>query len=46
MAFKLGNSDESLDVIAKKFGLEPLISRRLYNDVAFIYKLISELCMS
>lgn len=32
-----------MDVIAKKIGVEPLTSRRHYNDVAFIFKLISGL---
>jgi len=33
--------DVSLDIIAMKFGLESMASRRLYNDIAFVHKLIN-----
>ncbi|KAF0772688.1 Uncharacterized protein FWK35_00032895 [Aphis craccivora] len=34
-------ADVGLDAIAKELGLEPITTRCLYNDVSFIYKLIS-----
>jgi len=43
IAFKLGKVDVGLNSIALELGLEPLTSKRLYNDVAFIYKLIYRL---
>jgi len=41
MAYKLGRVDVSVDIIAMEFGLESLASRRLYNDIAFVHKLIN-----
>jgi len=41
MAYRLGRVDISLDIIAMKFGLESLASRRSYNDKAFVHKLIN-----
>jgi hypothetical protein len=41
MSHKLNRVDVSLDTIALELGLEQLASRRLFNDVNFVYKLIN-----
>jgi len=40
VALKLGNADVGLNVIAKGLCSESLTSRRVFNDVDLIYKLI------
>lgn len=44
MEFILGKTNVGLDVITKEFGLDTLLgtlySRRLFNDVAIMYKMV------
>lgn len=38
--YKLDRANVSLDILAVELGLELLASRRLFNDIAFVYNLI------
>lgn len=41
MAYKLSRVDVSQENLAVEFGLKPLTSRRLWNEINFVHKLIN-----